>query len=75
VTCDIDCSIYARLEKLPRHSTTLVVRAMARAGERTLARFPRLRLARGHYRFTVSLIAPVNKGEPLALASSPLTIR
>ena len=27
VTCDLDCSISARLEKLPRHSTTLAVRA------------------------------------------------
>ena len=29
VTCDIDCSIFARLEKLPKHSTTLVLRATA----------------------------------------------
>src|SRR5205807_5760664 len=33
VTCDIDCNIYARLEKLPRHSTTLTVRARGAAGE------------------------------------------
>jgi hypothetical protein len=26
VTCDIDCTVYARIEKLPRHSTTLVAR-------------------------------------------------
>ena len=55
VTCDIDCTIFARLEKLPKHSTTLVVRAAAKAGERTLARIPPKRLAPGRYRFTVRL--------------------
>jgi hypothetical protein len=75
VTCDIDCSVFARLEKLPRHSTTLVVRASAKAGERMLARFPQKKLAPGRYRFTVSLSAPVNKGKPLAVASAPLTLR
>jgi len=75
VTCDIDCSIFARLEKLPKHSTTLVVRAAAKAGERTLARIPQTKLAPGRYRFTVRLNAPVNKGEPLALASKTLTVR
>ena len=75
VTCDIDCSIFARLEKLPKHSTTLVVRAAAKAGERTLARIPQTKLAPGRYRFTVRLNAPVNKGAPLALASKTLTVR
>ena len=75
VTCNIDCTIFARLEKLPKHSTTLVARGTAMAGERTLARFPQRKLAPGRYRFTVSLSAPVNKGAPLALVSSPLTLR
>jgi hypothetical protein len=75
VTCDIDCTVYARLEKLPKHSTTLVARASAKAGERALATFRQTRLAPGRYRFTVSLSAPVNKGKPLAGASSPLTVR
>jgi hypothetical protein len=75
VTCNIDCTIFARLEKLPKHSTTLVVRGTARAGERTLAGFPQTKLAPGRYRFTVRLSAPVNKGKPLAAVSAPLTIR
>ena len=33
VTCDIDCNVYARLERLPRHSTTLATRG-CRAGGR-----------------------------------------
>jgi hypothetical protein len=75
VNCDIDCTVYARLEKLPRHSTTLVSRLTALAGERTLVPFPRIRLAPGRYRFTLRLTAPVNRGEPLALVSKPLTVR
>jgi hypothetical protein len=75
VTCDIDCTIYARLEKLPRHSTTLVVRGKALADQRTLVTFRKTRLAPGRYRFTVSLRAPVNHGEPRAFASNPLTVR
>jgi hypothetical protein len=75
VNCDIDCTVYARLEKLPRHSTTLVSRLTALAGVRTLVPFPRIRLAPGRYRFTLRLTAPVNRGEPLALVSKPLTVR
>ena len=75
VTCDVDCNVYARLEKLPKHATTLVARATALAGVRTLVPFPRIRLAPGQYRFTLRLTAPVNTGEPLALASKALTVR
>jgi len=75
VTCDIDCTIYARLEKLPRHSTTLVARAAGKVGERTLAKFRQTRLAPGTYRYTVRLTAPVNRGEPLVLTSNPLIVR
>ncbi len=74
VTCDIDCTVYARIEKLPRHSTTLVARGKALAGERTLVPFRRTRLAPGRYRFTVSMRAPVNPGPPLAVASKTVTV-
>jgi hypothetical protein len=75
VTCDIDCNVYARLERLPRHSTTLARRLTALAGERTLVRFRRLRLAPGQFRFTVRLTAPVNVGPPTAVASRALTLK
>jgi hypothetical protein len=75
VTCDIDCTVYARLERLPRHSTTLVARASGKAGERTLAQFRKTRLAPGRYRYTVRLTAPVNRGEPLVVSSAPLIVR
>ncbi len=75
VTCDIDCTVYARIEKLPRHSTTLVARGKALAGEKTLVPFRRTRLAPGRYRYTVSLRAPVNPGPPLAVVSKTVTVR
>jgi hypothetical protein len=75
VTCDIDCNVYARIERFATHATTLATRITALAGERTLARFPRARLAKGRYRFTVRLTAPVNVGQPATFASKALTIR
>ena len=75
VTCDIDCNVYARLERLPRHSTTLTARAQALAGERTLVQFPPRVIAPGQYRFTVRLTAPVNIGPPLVVTSPPVTLR
>jgi hypothetical protein len=75
VTCDLDCSISARLEKLPRHSTTLAVRASGRVGERALVKFPPTRVAPGRYRFKLRLSAPVNRGEPRLLASKALIVR
>lgn len=75
ITCDIDCAYRVRLEKLPRHSTTLAARGVALAGTRTLVKLPERRVAPGHYRFTVGLLAPVNTGPPTLLASPPFTIR
>src|SRR5581483_6655544 len=75
VTCDIDCNVYARLEKLPKHTTTLATRARALAGERTRVAFPARRLAPGRYRFTLRLTAPVNVGPPMTAQSAELLLR
>ncbi len=75
VTCDLDCSIDARIEKLPQEKTTWKIRAKGLAGEKTALPFPTLKLAPGRYRFTVQVAAPVNKGEPTMLASGPLLLR
>jgi hypothetical protein len=75
VRCDIDCNVYARLEKLPNHTTTLAKRMTALAGERTLVPFPARRLAPGRYRFTIRLTAPVNVGPPQTAASAELLLR
>ena len=72
--CDIDCTVYARLEKLPNHTTTLARRASALAGERTLVQFPQRRLAPGRYRYTIRLTAPVNVGPPFTATSAELLL-
>jgi hypothetical protein len=75
LTCDLDCNVYARLEKLPRHSTTLAVSAHALAGAKTAVAFPARRLAPGQYRFTVRLTAPVNVGPPSLVTSDTIVLR
>jgi hypothetical protein len=74
IRCDIDCNVYARLEKLPNHTTTLAKRATALAGERTLVQFPQRRLAPGKYRFTIRATAPVNVGPPFTATSADLLL-
>jgi hypothetical protein len=74
VTCDIDCIVYARLEKATTHTTTLAKRMTALAGVRTLVPFPQRRIAPTTYRFTVRLTAPVNPGPPQTAASLPLLL-
>jgi hypothetical protein len=74
VTCNIDCNVYARLEKLPNHTTTLAKRMSALAAVRTLVPFPARRIAPGRYRFTIRLTAPVNVGPPTTAASAELLL-
>jgi hypothetical protein len=74
VTCDVDCNIYARLERSPRGSATLAVSAKAQSGTPTLVEFPSRRVAPGEYRFTVRLTAPRNTGAPAVLRSEPVVI-
>ena len=45
------------------------------AGVTKTVTLPARRIARGAYRFTVTLIAPVNTGPPTNLASDPVTLR
>jgi hypothetical protein len=72
--CDIDCTYRARLEKLPRHTTTLAKSGFAIGGKALRVTFPDRTLAPGRYRFTVRLVAPVNPGRARSLASPPFRI-
>lgn len=71
LTCDIDCIFYARLERYPSHSTTLVARGIARAAEPTTVTFPARKLARSQYRLTLKATAPANTGTPTTVTSEP----
>ena len=74
LTCDVDCIYYARLERYPQHSTTLVARGKALANEPTLVLFPARRVAKARYRLTLKATAPVNTGAPTVVASKPFKL-
>ena len=74
LSCDIDCTYRARLEKLPQHSTTLATSGRAVGGKALRVLFPTQRLAPGRYRFTVRVVAPVNPGPPRSLFSAPFRL-
>src|ERR687887_1492974 len=74
LSCDIDCSYRARLEKLPQHSTTMVERGVAVGGKPLRVVFPTRKLAPGRYRFTVRVVAPVNPGPSRSLFGAPFRI-
>ncbi|MDQ5820771.1 MAG: hypothetical protein M3540_04955 [Actinomycetota bacterium] len=73
--CDLDCTYIARVEKLPNHSTTQVLRGTAIGTFPARLNFPAARLARGTYRITASVRASVNPGPPVAVVSIPFRIR
>jgi hypothetical protein len=74
LTCDIDCKYRVRLERHPRGSTTLSVRGTALAGVAKSVALPARRVARGDYRFTVTLTHPLNAGPPTELVSRPVAV-
>lgn len=74
LTCNVDCIYYARLERLPQHSTTLVARGIALADTPTLVTFPARRVAKARYRLTLKATAPVNAGTPTVVTSQPFAL-
>jgi len=72
--CVQDCVYIARLEKLPKGSTTLAASGVLVGGKvKTLALPPR-KVARGTYRLTLRLTARVNPGAPAEFASEPIQV-
>src|SRR5918911_1071274 len=67
LSCDIDCTYRARLERLPTHSTVMVKRGVAVGGKPLRVAFAPRKLAPGRYRFTVRATASVNPGPPRSL--------
>jgi hypothetical protein len=75
LTCDLDCNYRARVEKVATGGTTLITRGRAVGREPLQIVFPQRRIAPGRYRFTVSLVAPMNPGKPVVLRSTPFRLR
>jgi hypothetical protein len=72
--CSLDCVYRARLQKLPRSSTTSATSGRAAAGQTLRVTFPARRIAAGRYRIALTLVHPVNPGAPLARTSPPFTL-
>ena len=75
LSCNIDCTYRARLEKLPQHSTVMVSRGVAAGGKPLRVAFAPRELAPGRYRFTVRVVASVNPGPPRSLFGAAFRIR
>ena len=75
--CDLDCTFWARLERLPTHATVTGIRGRAVGGKPAKALVPRAKtkLRPGLYRFTLRLTAAANPGAPKALASRAFRVR
>jgi hypothetical protein len=74
LSCDVDCNYRARLEKVATLGTTLTTRGRAVGGEPKQIAFPPRRIAPGRYRFTVSLVAPMNPAAAIVLRSAPFRL-
>jgi hypothetical protein len=74
LSCDIDCTYRARLERLPRHSTVMVARGVALGGKPARVAFAPRKLAPGRYRFTARVTASVNPAAPKSLFGAAFRI-
>src|SRR5262249_15912259 len=72
--CDLDCAYVVRLEKLPTHSTRKIARGKATVGELVHVVLPSKPLAPGAYRYTISLVQPVNPAPPTVRAGPPFRL-
>jgi hypothetical protein len=67
-TCDLDCLYRVRLENATTHVTKLGARGSAEVGELVEVDLGYRRLAPGSYRYTLSLVHPVNPAPPTVRA-------
>ena len=67
-TCDLDCRYWVRLENAATHATKLAAKGSAVVGEVIQADLGTRRLPAGRYRYTLSLVHPVNPAAPTVRA-------
>jgi hypothetical protein len=73
-TCDLDCNYRLRLENADTHATKLSARGTAPVGKLTQIDLGPRRLKPGRYRYTLSLVHPVNPGPPTLRRSAPFSL-
>jgi hypothetical protein len=74
IRCNLDCAYVARVERASTHSTKLMKRGRLEVGELGRIDLGRRKLGPGTYRYTLSLVHPVNPGQPTRLRSRPFTL-
>jgi hypothetical protein len=74
-TCSIDCTAVLTLERVRPRRIVKTFTGRALGGVRSVIRLPRMKLARGTYRFVVSFSAPVNTGDTVVQRSAPFGVR
>ena len=72
--CDLDCAYVVRLEKLPTHATRKIKRGQATVGELIRIVLPSTPLGPGSYRYTISLVQPVNPAPPTVRVGTPFRL-
>ncbi len=73
--CHIDCAYTARLERLPARTPVLGAKGRAAGRLPTRVAFAPRRIAPGSYRISVTLVAPVNPGRTVRIASGAFEVR
>jgi hypothetical protein len=74
LTCDLDCSYLARLQRLPARTTVRTLSGRAGGRRSIWLRFTPPRTP-GTYRFAVRLVHPVNPAAPVEVTSTTFTVR
>jgi len=72
--CDLDCRYRVRLENAVTHVTKLGRRGVAEVGELVEVDLGSRSLARGTYRYTLSLVHPVNPAPPTVRTGAPFSL-
>jgi len=72
--CDLDCRYWVRLENGVTHATKLGAKGLAGVGELVQVDLGKRRLRPGRYRFTISLIHPVNPAPATVRAGPSFTL-
>jgi hypothetical protein len=73
--CNLDCVYRVRVENAVTHSTKLSHRGRAEVGELVKVDLGSRRLAPGSYRYTLSLVHPVNPAAPMLRQGPPFSLR
>jgi hypothetical protein len=73
-SCDLDCRYQLRLENAVTHATKMSKRGQATVGAAVRVEFKPRRLARGTYRYTLTLVHPVNPAPPTVRLGPSFTL-